>query len=163
MKKIAVTIFVLITFVIYSIHQRTEGMQAVQRVANAASAANSTNTTTQTATQPTNQPTTNTTTPTQSTSAQYKDGSYTGASSDAFYGYVQVRATVSGGKLTGVTFLDYPQDRGNSIAINDYAMPILKQQAIKAQSAQVDGVSGATDTSMAFVQSLSDALNQAKL
>ncbi len=154
MKKIAVTVFVLITFIIYSIHQRTEGNQAVQRVASSASAANSTNTTTTSPPAPSSS---------QSSAPKYKDGSYTGASSDAFYGYVQVKATISGGQLTDVSFLDYPQDRANSIAINDYAMPILKQQAIKAQSAQVDGVSGATDTSMAFMQSLGDALKQAKL
>ena len=46
--------------------------------------------------------------------------------------------------------------------INQQAMPVLKQEAIQAQSAQVDGVSGATDTSDAFVQSLTSALTQAQ-
>lgn len=92
----------------------------------------------------------------------YKDGSYTGNSADAFYGNIQVKVTVSSGKITDVTFLDYPSDRGTSVRINQQAMPMLKQEAIQAQSAQVDGVSGATDTSQAFIQSLTSALNQAK-
>lgn len=93
---------------------------------------------------------------------QYTDGSYTGSTADAYYGYIQVRATVSGGKLTDVQFLQYPSDRSTSRFINDQAMPILKSQAVLAQSARVDGVSGATDTSDAFRQSLGSALAEAK-
>jgi uncharacterized protein with FMN-binding domain len=92
---------------------------------------------------------------------QYKDGQYTGVSANAFYGNIQVLAIISGGKLTDVQFLDYPQDRSRSISINTQAMPLLKQEAIQAQSANVNGVSGATDSSGAFRQSLSSALAQA--
>lgn len=92
----------------------------------------------------------------------YKDGTYTGDETDAYYGYIKVKATIAGGKLTDVAFLEYPNDRINSVVINQYAMPQLKQQAIKAQSATVDGVSGATDTSQAFIDSLDSALRQAK-
>jgi uncharacterized protein with FMN-binding domain len=46
--------------------------------------------------------------------------------------------------------------------INDYADPQLTSEAIAAQSANVDAITGATDTSQAFIQSLSDALSQAK-
>jgi len=91
----------------------------------------------------------------------YKDGSYTGSIADAFYGNVQVRATIQGGRLTAVTFLDYPHTHSTSIDINQQAMPYLQQEAIKAQNAQVDIVSGATYTSQAFIQSLSRALSQA--
>jgi uncharacterized protein with FMN-binding domain len=91
----------------------------------------------------------------------YKDGTYTGSVADAYYGNIQVQATISGGKITAVKFLQYPNDQQNSIYINQQAMPFLQQEAIKAQSAHVDGVSGATDTSQAFVQSLSAALNKA--
>jgi len=91
----------------------------------------------------------------------YKDGNYTGSVADAFYGNIQVRATVSGGKLTAVTFLQYPNDRSESVQINRQAMPLLQQEAIQAQSAEVSGVSGASDTSDAFIQSLSSALRQA--
>lgn len=93
---------------------------------------------------------------------QYTDGTYTGSTADAYYGYVQIQATISGGKLTDVTFLQYPSDRSTSRYINSQAMPLLKEEAIQAQSANVSGVSGASDTSAAFVQSLGDALVQAK-
>lgn len=96
-----------------------------------------------------------------SASKTYKDGSYTGSVADAFYGNIQVRAVIQGGKITDVKFLQYPNDQGNSVAINQQAMPYLKQEALQAQSANVDGVSGATDTSIAFKQSLSSALQQA--
>lgn len=93
---------------------------------------------------------------------QYVDGTYTGSVADAYYGYVQVQVSVSGGKVTGVQFLQYPNDRSTSRYINGQAMPYLIAEAIQAQNANVDVVSGATDTSMAFRQSLADALSQAK-
>jgi uncharacterized protein with FMN-binding domain len=92
---------------------------------------------------------------------QYRDGQYTGALTDAFYGNIQVQAVVTKGQLTDVVFLDYPQDRSNSIKINTRAMPILKSEALQVQSANVDIVSGATATSEAFQQSLGSALAQA--
>ena len=101
-------------------------------------------------------------TPTQQSSGQYVNGTYVGNTADAYYGTVQVQAIISGGKLTDVTFLQYPSDRSTSRSISDRAMPILKSEAIQAQSAQVDGVSGASDTSAAFQQSLGSALAQAK-
>ena len=93
---------------------------------------------------------------------QYVDGTYTGVSADAYYGNIQVQAVISGGKITDVIFLDHPQDRSRSISINNYAMPRLTQEAIAAQSANVNIVSGATDSSQAFQQSLASALTQAK-
>lgn len=92
---------------------------------------------------------------------RYKNGTYTGSVADAFYGNVQVQVTISGGNITDVQFLQYPSDRSTSIYINSQAMPLLKQEAIQAQSAQVSGVSGATATSGAFIQSLGSALSQA--
>lgn len=89
---------------------------------------------------------------------QYADGSYTGAVADAFYGTVQVEAVVQDGKLADVKFLQYPTDRPASRLINDEAMPLLIQEAITAQSAQVDTASGATFTSEAFRESLASAL-----
>lgn len=93
---------------------------------------------------------------------RYIDGSYTGIPADAYYGTVQVKAVVQNGKLVDVTFLQHPSDRSTSRAINNQAMPMLTQEAIVAQSAQVDGVSGATFTSQAFQQSLASALVLAK-
>jgi len=92
----------------------------------------------------------------------YTDGTYTGSVADAHYGNVQVEAIISGGKITDVQFLQYPNTHSTSVYINGQAMPYLKQEAIQAQSANVNIVSGATDTSMAFQQSLASALTQAK-
>jgi uncharacterized protein with FMN-binding domain len=96
------------------------------------------------------------------TGAAYKDGSYTGSVADAQWGVIQVKAVISGGKISDVQFLQYPNERERSVEINGYADPQLTQEAIQAQSAQVDIVTGATDTSEAFMQSLSDALTQAQ-
>jgi len=73
-----------------------------------------------------------------------------------------VQVVIKNGKITGVQFLQYPNERNRSIEINNYADPILVNEAIQAQSANVDIVSGATDTSNAFIQSLSNALSQAQ-
>jgi len=100
--------------------------------------------------------------PTPKPKGQYADGTYTGAAADAYYGMVQIRVTIQGGKLVTVDFLQYPNDRRTSQYINANAMPQLKSEAIQAQSANVSGVSGASDTSQAFIQSLGDALSQAK-
>lgn len=94
--------------------------------------------------------------------SSYKDGTYTGSVADAQWGVVQIQATIQNEKITNVQFLQYPNDRSRSVEINSYADPILVNEAIQAQSANVDIVSGATDSSEAFIQSLSDALSQAQ-
>ena len=97
-----------------------------------------------------------------STSAgQYKDGTYTGIVADAFYGNLQAVAVIQGGALADVTFPQYPTN-GHSAQVAAQALPILKQEAIAAQSANVNVVSGATQDSQAFQQSLASALTQAK-
>ena len=113
--------------------------------------------------QPVSTPTpTPTPTPVSTPQGQYVDGTYTGSTADAYYGNIQVQVTISRGMIADVQFLQYPSDRSTSRYINQQAMPILRQEAIQAQSAQVDGVSGASDTSAAFQQSLASALSQAK-
>ena len=92
---------------------------------------------------------------------RYIDGTYTGNPADAYYGTIQVQAIIQNGALVDVQFLQYPNDRNTSIRINSRALPILKQEAISAQNANVNIVSGATDSSQAFEQSLASALNQA--
>lgn len=92
----------------------------------------------------------------------YKDGVYTGSVADAYYGLVQVQATIKNGLITNVAFLSYPNDRSTSVYINSQAMPMLTQEAIQAQSANVDIISGASATSGAFQQSLASALALAK-
>ena len=93
----------------------------------------------------------------------FKDGSYIGDVADAYYGNIEVKAIIQNGKIQDVRFLQYPNDRRNSIRINTEAMPLLKSEAIRAQSAEVDIISGATQTSGAFIESLTSALAQARL
>ncbi len=95
-------------------------------------------------------------------SSGLKDGTYTGSTVDVNWGYVQVQATIQGGKISNVQFLQYPSDRRTSVRINSFAVPYLQQEAIQAQSANVDIITGATLTSEGFQQSLQDALTQAR-
>lgn len=107
-----------------------------------------------------NPPTGGTTAPTTS-AGKYKDGTYTGSVADAFYGNLQVSATITGGAITDVTFLQAPSG-GNSSNVSAMAEPLLKAEAIAAQSANVNVISGATQDSEAFNQSLAVALTLAK-
>jgi uncharacterized protein with FMN-binding domain len=91
----------------------------------------------------------------------YKDGTYTGSAVDNPYGTVQVAAVISSGKITGINFLQMPSDQRESQQRTSFSEPYLKQSAIAKQSANIDFVSGATDTSYSFEQSLQAALNQA--
>ena len=99
--------------------------------------------------------------PTTAARGGLKDGTYTGPQVDAFYGLVQVQAVVKNGKLTSVQFLQYPNDRRTSVQINSVAIPDLQQEALQAQSANVDIITGATLTSEGFMMSLQNALSKA--
>ena len=103
-----------------------------------------------------------TSTATSPTSSGYKDGTYTGPVLDVNWGYVQVQATIQSGQISNVQFLQFPSDRRTSQRINSIANPELEQEAIQAQSANVELITGATLTSEGFQQSLQAALNQAK-
>jgi uncharacterized protein with FMN-binding domain len=93
--------------------------------------------------------------------AGYKNGTFRGPSENAYYGRVQVAAVIQNGQLAKVEILDYPSDRRRSANISNYSLPILQQEAIQAQNARVDLVSGATLTSEAFERSLGAALASA--
>ena len=95
-------------------------------------------------------------------SSGYKDGTYTGDAVNAYYGMVQVQAVVRGGKISNVRLLQYPNDREVSIAVSNYSLPLLIQEALQIQNANVHGVSGATQTSEGFQASLSSALSKAR-
>jgi uncharacterized protein with FMN-binding domain len=92
---------------------------------------------------------------------QYKYGTYTGIVADAFYGNLQAVAVIQNGALTDITFPQYPT-HGHSSQVAAFALPALRQEALAAQSANVNIVSGATQDSQAFQQSLASALAQAK-
>ncbi len=79
------------------------------------------------------------------------------------WGPVQVQLTVAAGKITKVALLQYPNGNGKDQEINDYALPILTQETVDAQSASIDMVSGATVTSNGYLESLQSALDSAGL
>ena len=91
----------------------------------------------------------------------YVNGTYTGPVANAYYGNMQIQAIVHGGKLSAIKVLQYPNTHGASIAINSQALPMLRDEVIAAQTANVNIISGATLSSEAFMQSLSGALSKA--
>ncbi|WP_231930253.1 FMN-binding protein [Friedmanniella luteola] len=76
---------------------------------------------------------------------------------------MQVQIIVTAGKITEVTVLQQPSGNPKDAEINDYALPVLVQDTLTAQSADIDMVSGATVTSTGYVQSLQAALDEAGL
>ncbi|WP_328457925.1 FMN-binding protein [Amycolatopsis sp. NBC_00438] len=88
-------------------------------------------------------------------------GTFTGEAADTRYGPVQVQITVAGGKITDAQAVQYPQESGRDVRINSAAVPELNQEALQAQSAQIDTVSGATYTSEGYQQSLQSAIDAA--
>ena len=86
-----------------------------------------------------------------------------GALVDTQYGPVQVQVQLSAGRVVAATAIDYPRDRGQSRQISNAALPVLASEAVAAQSAQIDTVSGATYTSDGYRRSLQAALDAAHL
>ena len=87
----------------------------------------------------------------------------TGTAASTRYGPVQVQLTASGGRVTDVEVIEYPDRDGRDRQINARALPILVSETLDAQSADIDMVSGATYTSQGYVTSLQSALDQAGL
>ncbi|PZF58669.1 FMN-binding protein [Curtobacterium sp. MCBD17_034] len=94
--------------------------------------------------------------------ATFTDGTFTGSTVSTQYGDVQVQVTVSGGKITAVTPLHLTDAEQRSVMISEQAAPLLEDEVLSAQSADVDTISGATYTSDAYLQSLQAALDQAR-
>lgn len=88
---------------------------------------------------------------------------YTGSVAQTRWGPVQVQITVTGDQITAATVLQYPNGNGKDQQINARALPILIQDTLTAQSADIDMVSGATVTSDGYLQSLQSALDEAGL
>jgi uncharacterized protein with FMN-binding domain len=86
----------------------------------------------------------------------------TGAPVMTDYGPVQVRLTMRGRRIVAITNLALPFDRSRSQMISHVAGPLLRTEALAAQSARIDVVSGATYTSNGYAQSLQSALDQAR-
>ena len=98
-----------------------------------------------------------------SSSRSSSSSTVTGSVAQTQWGPVQVRLTVKAGTITKVAVLQYPSGNPKDAEINSYALPILVDETTKAQSAQIDMVSGATVTSTGYLQSLQSALDQAQL
>lgn len=90
-------------------------------------------------------------------------GTYTGSVVQTSFGAVQVQITVKAGAITDVTALQLTDDDRKSVQISNRAAPLLRAAVIKAQSAQVQTISGATVTSDAYLTSLQAALDAANL
>jgi uncharacterized protein with FMN-binding domain len=86
-----------------------------------------------------------------------------GASADTRYGPVQVQLHVRGGRVVSAKAIDYPQGSGFDRQINSFAIPLLQQEAVAAQNARIDTISGATYTSDGYRTSLQSALDAAHL
>ena len=102
-----------------------------------------------------------TTSPSTSTASAAK--TYTGSVASTRWGDVQVTITVADGKITDVAVPVYPTENHKDQEINAYALPVLRQETLAAQNADIDTVSGATVTSDGYLQSLQAALDAAHL
>jgi uncharacterized protein with FMN-binding domain len=90
-----------------------------------------------------------------------REGIFLGPSVANRYGTVQVQVAMTAGKVVDVRAVQLPANDGKSQQISRQAGPRLKQQALTAQTASIDGVSGATYTSDGYRQSLQAALDHA--
>jgi uncharacterized protein with FMN-binding domain len=174
LKKFSLSAFVVVAFIAYAIHERLTNSNAGSTAsavptsgasldASGSSAGAPASNTASNAPASNNSPAQQAPAPSSgsTTASGYKDGTFTGPAIDVNYGLVQVQATVQNGKIAAVQFLQYPSDRRTSQQINAFAMPNLQQEAIQAQSANVNIISGATLTSEGFAMSLQSALANA--
>lgn len=88
---------------------------------------------------------------------------YAGDTAQTRWGPVQVQITVQGGKITAASTVQVPNGNREDAQINGYAVPILNDAVVAAQSAQIDMISGATVTSEGYLASLQSAIDKAHL
>jgi uncharacterized protein with FMN-binding domain len=79
------------------------------------------------------------------------------------FGVVQVQITVENGKITTSEVLQVPWSDRRDQMINSRAVPVYNEEAVAAQSADIDVVSGATVTWEGYTESLQSAIDQANL
>lgn len=159
-KKILFSVGVIAIFVIYVIFSTRNSNQsssvATQTAPAGAQPTNSSTTSSGSSSSSSSNP------PSKGSGSTYKDGNYTGSVADNIYGNIQVSVTIYGGRIADVNFLQYPDAPGHTTQVSNMALPQLQSEAIAAQSANVNIVSGATQDSQAFQQSLASALAQAQ-
>ncbi len=98
--------------------------------------------------------------PAPSRSAASSTKTVSGDTEQTPYGPVQVQVQARGGKIVDIRALQLPQGFQRDLEIDRYAVPQLRQEALQAQSAHIDMVSGATYTSDGYIRSLQSALDQ---
>lgn len=147
MKKLAVVIVLVLAAGGYFFYQKSNNQSTAEKTGSA---------------DPTITSVTPTTAASSGSDGKYKDGTYTGDTTDAFYGMMQVQIVVSSGKVTDVKFLQFPDTPGHTTEVSNEALPLLKQEAIQKQATPVDVISGATQDTDAFNQSLASALVKAQ-
>lgn len=146
---------VTVVVLLFGYHTSTEGTEAASATPSASSPAT-----------PASSPSSaapSATTPSATTPAGASTASktVTGSVASTRWGPVQVQLTVKAGTVTEVTVLQQPDGNPRDTEINAQALPVLVQETLSAQSAQIDMVSGATVTSTGYVQSLQAALDAA--
>lgn len=87
----------------------------------------------------------------------------TGSVAQTQWGPVQVAISVAGSQITDVQVLQYPNENPKDVEINNYALPVLIDETLAAQGAEIAMVSGATVTSVGYLTSLQAALDEAGL
>lgn len=169
MKKIVYGVLATLSGLVLLFSYRTSlGEEITPAAADEAASVNDTTSTTTVPQVATPTPTTSTTTEedaaagTATTASGLVDGTYTGQSASTRFGPVQVALTVSGGQITAVDVVDYPDSNSRDRQINERAIPQLVSETLDAQSANIDMVSGATYTSDGYLQSLQSAIDQAQ-
>lgn len=90
-----------------------------------------------------------------------EDGDYVSSRHQLMWGDLRIKIFVRGGVITGVQALQFPDHRSQSLYLSGLALPKLESEVIKKQTAQVDTVSSATDTSIVFQDAVADAIVKA--
>jgi uncharacterized protein with FMN-binding domain len=90
-----------------------------------------------------------------------EDGDYVSSRHQFMWGDLRIKIFVRGGVITGVQALQFPDHRSQSLYLSGLALPKLESEVIKNQTAQVDTVSSATDTSIVFQDAVADAIVKA--
>lgn len=89
------------------------------------------------------------------------DGDYVSSRHEFMWGDLRIKIFVRGGQIAGLQAVQYPDHRAQSLYLSELALPALESEVIKNQTAQVDTVSSATDTSYVFQDAVADAIVKA--
>jgi uncharacterized protein with FMN-binding domain len=156
MRRVLLAVVSTVTGLVMLLSFKSHSVVAVSATASAAPAAVSTQASSSASATPAPTATTGASTTTGATTK-----TVTGDTVETRWGPVQVTITVTSGKITSAVAVQYPTSNGRDQEINAYAVPVLEQETVKAGSASIDMVSGATYTSNGYITSLQSALDKA--